>query len=150
MILGDDPRFHDPDKARAWLEAQRWPHGPSCPHCGNINQTRITALQGKAHRRGLYQCKECCDQFTVTVGTVMHQSRVPLNKWVLAMHVMSASAEHVSVRRLQGMLGITYQSTWTLCNRLRKAGGRLERLTNESNGTQLELFENRPNGFRNS
>src|SRR5437762_14271538 len=95
---------------------------PGSRHCG-----------GKAHRRGLYQCKECCDQLTVTVGTVTHRSRVPLNKWILAMHVMSASAERVSVRRLQGMLGITHQSTRPPCNRIRQAGGRLERATNESN-----------------
>lgn len=127
MNSGEDPRFQDADQARAWLEAQRWPHGPLCPHCGNSDQTKITALHGKAHRRGLYQCKDCCDQFTVTVGTVMHRTRVPLHKWVLAMHMMSASTKPVPVRRLQETLGITYQSAWTLRNRIRKADGRIER-----------------------
>jgi transposase-like protein len=116
-----DPRFHDADKARAWLEAQRWPHGPFCPHCGNSDQTKIKALKGKSHRAGLYQCADCRDQFTVTVGTVMERSKIPLNKWVLAMHLMSASKKGMSAHQLHRMLGITYQSAWFLCHRIREA-----------------------------
>lgn len=116
-----DPRFHDVDKARAWLEAQRWPHGPFCPHCGNSDQTKIKALRGKSHRAGLYQCAECREQFTVTVGTVMERSKIPLNKWVLAMHLMSASKKGMSAHQLHRMLGITYQSAWFLCHRIREA-----------------------------
>lgn len=116
-----DPRFHDADKARAWLEAQRWPHGPFCPHCGNSDQTKIKALRGKSHRPGLYQCAECREQFTVTVGTVMERSKIPLNKWVMAMHLMSASKKGMSAHQLHRMLGITYQSAWFLCHRIREA-----------------------------
>lgn len=116
-----DPRFHDADKARAWLEAQRWPHGPFCPHCGNSDQSKIKALRGKSHRAGLYQCAECREQFTVTVGTVMERSKIPLNKWVLAMHLLSASKKGMSAHQLHRMLGITYQSAWFLCHRIREA-----------------------------
>jgi transposase-like protein len=116
-----DPRFHDADKARAWLEAQRWPHGAFCPHCGNSDQNKIKALQGKAHRTGLYQCADCREQFTVTVGTVMERSKIPLNKWVLAMHLMSASKKGMSAHQLHRMLGITYQSAWFLAHRIREA-----------------------------
>jgi len=72
-----DPIFTDADKAREHLEATRWPHGPVCPHCGVIAQA--TALQGKAHRPGVYQCNACREQFTATVGTVFERSKVPLN-----------------------------------------------------------------------
>ena len=70
-----DPVFHDETLAREFMEAQRWPDGPSCPHCGNTDADRITSLKGKAHRPGLFQCKECTEQFTVTIGTVYERSK---------------------------------------------------------------------------
>jgi transposase-like protein len=120
-MLLTDPRFQDADKAREWLEAQRWPTGPICPHCGNSHPDRIVQLHGKAHRPGLYQCKECREQFTVTVGTVMERSKIPLNKWVAAMHLMGASKKGMSAHQLHRMLGITYQSAWFLAHRIREA-----------------------------
>jgi transposase-like protein len=58
--------YNDEDAAREHLEAQLWPNGPFCPHCGSTN---VTALKGKSHRKGLYQCNDCREQFSVTVGT---------------------------------------------------------------------------------
>ena len=75
-----NPIFTDETKAREWLEARVWPEGPVCPHCGNADQDRITSLQGKAHRPGVYQCNECREQFTVTVKTVFERSKIPLTK----------------------------------------------------------------------
>lgn len=115
------PRFHDADAAREWLEAQRWPNGPICPHCGNANRGKITSLKGKAHRPGLYQCGECREQFTVTVGSVMHRSKLPLTKWVAAIHLMASSKKGMSAHQLHRMLGITYQSAWFMFHRLREA-----------------------------
>ncbi|PZR91824.1 MAG: IS1595 family transposase [Hyphomicrobiales bacterium] len=116
-----DLRFQDPDKAREYLEAQRWPDGPVCPHCGNCDQDKITGLRGKAHRPGVYQCNECREQFTVTVGSIMERSKIPLNKWLLAMHLLGASKKGMSAHQLHRMLGITYQSAWFLCHRIREA-----------------------------
>jgi transposase-like protein len=116
-----DPRFQDPEKAREYLEAQRWPNGPVCPHCGNRDQDKITALKGKAHRAGLFQCAECREQFTVTVGSVMERSKIPLNKWLMAMHLLGASKKSMSAHQLHRMLGITYQSAWFLAHRVREA-----------------------------
>lgn len=116
-----DPRFTDANAARDWLEAQRWSDGPNCPHCGNADPTKIKALQGKAHRPGLYQCAECREQFTVTVGSVMERSKIPLNKWLAAMHLMGASKKGMSAHQIHRMLGITYQSAWFLCHRIREA-----------------------------
>ena len=118
-----DARFQDADKAREYLEAQRWPDGKVCPHCGNADQSKITGLKGKAHRAGLYQCNECREQFTVTVGSVMERSKIPLNKWLMAMHLMGASKKGMSAHQLHRMLGITYQSAWFLCHRIREAMG---------------------------
>jgi transposase-like protein len=116
-----DPRFTDETKAREYLETQRWPNGPICPHCGNADQAKIGALNGEAHRPGLYQCNECRQQFTVTVGSVMERSKIPLNKWLMAMHLMGAGKKGTSALQMSRMLEITYQSAWFLCHRIREA-----------------------------
>jgi transposase-like protein len=127
-----DPRFQDADKAREYLEAQRWPNGPICPHCGNADRAKISQLNGRAHRLGLYQCNECREQFTVTVGSVMERSKIPLNKWLMAMHLMGVGKKGTSALQMSRMLGITYQSAWFLCHRIREAMTDLE--PNKSGG----------------
>jgi len=114
----DDACYRDADKARGYLEAQRWPNGPVCAHCGSLN---ATTLHGKAHRAGLYQCNDCREQFTVTLGTVMERSKIPLHKWLLAIHLMGSSKKGVSAHQLHRMLDITYQSAWFLAHRIREA-----------------------------
>ncbi len=84
-----DPIYQDADKAREHLEALRWPDGPVCPHCGVIDNAH--EMTGKSTRPGLYKCCDCREPFTVTVGTVFERSKVPLNKWVLASHLMASS-----------------------------------------------------------
>lgn len=116
-----NPAFTNEDKAREALEAIRWPEGPFCPHCGNANPDKIAKGQGKAHRAGLYYCAECNGQFTVTVGTVMERSKIPLSKWLFAMHLMGASKKGMSALQLQRMLGVTYKTAWFLCHRIREA-----------------------------
>lgn len=116
-----NPAFNDDDAAREALEAIRWPNGAVCPHCGNLDQERIAKGKGKAHRPGLYYCAACNGQFTVTVGTVMERSKIPLSKWLLAMHLMAASKKGMSALQLQRMLGVTYKSAWFLAHRIREA-----------------------------
>jgi transposase-like protein len=118
-----EKRFSDLDAAREWLENQRWPNGPVCPHCGNANQAKIKSLKGKAHRAGLYQCgePECREQFTVTVGSVVHRSKLPLTKWVAAIHLMASSKKGMSAHQLHRMIGVTYESAWFMFHRLREA-----------------------------
>jgi transposase-like protein len=113
-----DSRFQDADKAREWLEMQRWPDGPYCSHCGSFS---ATALKGKAHRPGVFQCNDCREQFTVTTGSVMERSKIPLNKWLMAIHLMASSKKGYSAHQLHRTLGITYQSAWFLAHRIRAA-----------------------------
>jgi transposase-like protein len=113
--------FTDDDKAREAFEAVRWPEGPVCPHCGNLDQEKIAKGEGKATRPGLYYCAACNGQFTVTVGTVMERSKIPLSKWLFAMHLMGASKKGISALQLQRMLGVTYKTAWFLCHRIREA-----------------------------
>lgn len=116
-----NPIFTDDAKAREWLEARVWPEGPVCPHCGNVDQTKIKALQGKAHRPGVYQCAECRQQFTVTVKTVFERSKIPLSKWLAALFLLTASKKGISAHQIHRMLGITYKSAWFMMHRLREA-----------------------------
>jgi transposase-like protein len=112
------PRFIDPVKARKHLEALRWPDGAECPHCGLIDATK---LEGKKHREGVYQCNKCREQFTVTVGTVFEKSKIPLNKWLLATHLLCASKKGMSAAQIQRMLGVTYKTAWFMMHRIREA-----------------------------
>lgn len=115
-----NPIFQDDDLARAWLEARVWANGRVCPHCGAL-EVRTRKLEGKAHRPGLYQCNECREQFTATVGTVMERSKLPLSKWLMATYLLSASKKGMSAHQLSRMLGISYKSTWFMMHRIREA-----------------------------
>jgi transposase-like protein len=112
-------RFIDEDAAREHLESLRWPNGPVCPHCGACE--RNSKLEGKSHRRGLYFCGDCRQQFTVTVGTVFERSKIPLHKWVLATHLLCASKKGMSSHQLHRMLGVTYKTAWFMTHRIREA-----------------------------
>ncbi len=113
--------FHDEDKAREHLEKIRWPNGPWCPHCGNAYPEKITKLQGESHRKGLHQCNECREHFTVTVGSVMESSHIPLHKWVLGFHLMASSKKGVSAHQLWRTLGLgSYRTAWFLAHRIRE------------------------------
>jgi transposase-like protein len=115
-----NPIFTDETKAREWLEARVWPKGPVCPHCGSTGRD-VKALNGKAHRPGVYQCNACREQFTVTVKTVFERSKLPLGKWLAALFLMTASKKGVSAHQVHRSLGISYKSAWFMCHRLREA-----------------------------
>jgi transposase-like protein len=113
------PRFRDDNAARKHLESIRWPNGPICPHCGAFE--RISPLNGKGQRPGLYFCGDCREQFTVTVGTVFERSKIPLHKWVLATHLLCASKKGMSSKQIERMLGVTYKTAWFMTHRIREA-----------------------------
>lgn len=112
-----DTIFHDEAAALAHIEASRWNGTPNCPHCGSLNVHRMA---GKT-QAGMWLCNDCRDKFTVRTGTVMERSHIPLHKWLLAMHLMSASKKGISAHQLHRMLGITYKSAWFLSHRIREA-----------------------------
>jgi len=116
----NQPHFKDESKARQWLEAIRWPDGPICPHCGSVSKDHYK-LEGDAHRDGLYKCKDCREQFTVTVGTVFERSKVKLHVWLQAMHLICSSKKGISSKQLERTLGVTYQTAWFMSHRIREA-----------------------------
>ena len=133
-----EPHFTDEDKAREYLEAMRWPEGPICPHCGVIGEAgRIVRKEktkeqviemiraGKRIRKaqkGLWKCKGCKKQFTVTVGTIFEDSHIPLHKWLLAIHLLTSSKKGMSAHQLMRNLDIKqYKSAWFMAHRIRYA-----------------------------
>ena len=114
-----NPIYNDDDAARAHLETLLWPEGPECPRCG-VGGDRITKLQGKSTRPGVYKCKDCRKPFSVTVGTVMERSHIPLSKWVLAAQLMASSKKGMSALQLQRMIATNYETAWFLFHRLRE------------------------------
>jgi transposase-like protein len=116
-----NPIYSDENKAREHLEKLLWPEGPFCPHCGNADTTRITKLEGKSTRPGVYKCNECEKPFSVTVGTVFERSHIPLNKWLYATHKLNSGKKGTSAHQLHRELGISYKSAWFMCHRIREA-----------------------------
>ena len=114
-----NPIYHDDDKAREHLEALLWPDGPTCPRCG-VTGDRITKLKGKSTRPGVHKCKDCRKPFTVTIGTIMERSHIPLSKWVLAAQLMASSKKGMSALQLQRMIDTNYETAWFLFHRLRE------------------------------
>ncbi len=113
-----NPIFTNEAKARQWLEVHVWPDGPVCPHCGVQN---FTKLEGEAHRPGLYQCNDCRQQFTVTVGTVMERSKIALTKWLMAVYLLSSSKKGMSTNQIGKMLKLPYKTAWFMTHRIREA-----------------------------
>jgi transposase-like protein len=113
-----DPIFHDETKAREWLEASRWPNGPTCPHCGSVRPVRMGGTSG---RPGLFHCPDCRGQFTVRTGQVMERSHVPLTKWVMAYHLMASSKKGISAHQLHRTLKVAYNTAWFMEHRIREA-----------------------------
>ncbi|MBZ5598566.1 MAG: IS1595 family transposase [Acidobacteriia bacterium] len=117
------PQFLDANVAREHLEQMRWPDGPVCPHCSSTKAYKLQAKEGskKPVRLGVYKCAECREQFTVTVNSIFEDSHIPLNKWLLAIHLLCASKKGMSAHQLHRMLGVTYKSAWFMAHRIRYA-----------------------------
>ncbi|MBI1985394.1 MAG: IS1595 family transposase, partial [Rhodospirillales bacterium] len=118
MLDINSPVYKDKNAARKHLEALRWADGRYCPHCGETQHTAF--VRGRKHRPGLYYCNSCKKQFTVTVGTIFERSKVPLNKWVLAFHLMCSSKKGISAHQLHRTLGVTYKTAWFMAHRIRE------------------------------
>ena len=113
------PHLHNEEAAYAYVEARLWPHGPVCPKCGGLD--RITKLQGKSTRIGVYKCNDCRKPFTVKVGTVFEASHVPMHVWLQAMVLLCASKKGISSHQLHRSLGVTLKTAWFMSHRIRES-----------------------------
>src|SRR4030042_5099015 len=107
-------RYSNEDKCRKYLEGLRWHNGIKCPRCGSKKISRIT-------ERNQYDCDKCRYQFSVTAGSIFHDSHLPLWKWFLAVYLMTESKKGISANQLKRSLAISYKTAWYLCHRIRKA-----------------------------
>jgi transposase-like protein len=130
MSVLSRPYFHDETEAFAFVEGVVWPEGPTCPHCGTMD--RIYALNGVRSlpskknpegvvRHGLRKCGHCRGQFTVRMGTIFEESKLPLTKWLQTIFLMTASKKGVSAHQLHRTLEVTYKTAWFLAHRIREA-----------------------------
>jgi transposase-like protein len=122
MSILSAPYFHNEAAAFAKVEAALWADGPVCPHCGCMG--RISAIKPNVEKRvrmGLKKCGDCQKQFTVRIGTIFEESKLPLHIWLQAIHLMCSSKKGVSAHQLHRTLEITYKSAWFLAHRIREA-----------------------------
>lgn len=106
--------FADEKKCRAYIEALRWPTGPTCPRCKGEKIYPIL-------ERDQFVCDSCKYQFSATAGTIFHDSHLPLWKWFLAVYLMAESKKGMSANQLKRTLSVSYKTAWYLCHRIRKA-----------------------------
>lgn len=114
------------DEARELLEEIRWPNGIYCPKCGSTKgaweiKSKPTTKSKNRVTRGTYKCKDCRKKFTVRVGTIFEDSKIPLNKWLAAIFLMNAAKNGISAHELHRQLDITYKSAWFMAHRIRFA-----------------------------
>ena len=120
-------RFSTDEKARHHLERVLWPHGASCPHCKNQKDKPIYKLEPRsdkktAIRAGVYKCGACLKQFTVTVGTVFEDSKIPVRKWLIAWYLVCSSKKGISSLQLQRNLELgSYRTALFMAHRIRHA-----------------------------
>jgi len=108
-------RFPDDEACRAYLFASRWPDGFSCPACGG-------GELGVEQRRHLWQCRGCGRQTSVTAGTAMHKTHLPLSLWFWAAYLVATHGPGISALQLQRQLGISrYETAWTILHKLRRS-----------------------------
>ena len=107
-------QYGSEDRCRKYLEELRWPAGVRCVKCSNEKISRI-------HQRNQFHCESCNHQFSVTAGTIFHDTHLPLWKWFLCTYLICESRKGMSANQLKRTLGISYKTAWYLCHRIRKA-----------------------------
>ena len=119
MSVLSRPEFHDEEAAYAYVEARVWPHGATCPKCGE--RDRVGKMGGASTRIGTYKCYQCRKPFTVKIGTIFEASHVPMHLWLQAIYLMCASKKGISSNQLHRTLGVTLKTAWFMSHRIREA-----------------------------
>jgi len=107
-------KYSTDEHCREALTHLRWPEGFRCLKCKSENVAPV-------HERKVYVCYSCDYQFSVTVGTIFHDTHLPLTKWFLVTYLITESRKGISANQIKRMLGISYKTAWYLCHRIRKA-----------------------------
>lgn len=107
-------RYHDEDACVTAFIRARWPNGPKCPKCGCEHAYRMRT-------RRIFQCSDCKHQMSITAGTILHGSKLPLAKWFLAFYLVGSNKQGISALSLGKHLGISRVSAWHLLHKIRSA-----------------------------
>ena len=115
-ILQFQKEFNTDEKCRQYLEQQRWGNTPACPFCGSTNVHRF------ANNNKIFKCREkvCRSKFSVTVGTIYENTKIPLTKWFLATYILSVHSKGISSLQLATWLDVTQKTAWFLNHRIRE------------------------------
>jgi transposase-like protein len=117
-------KFPNEEAARKYFENRRWGDEPVCGHCGSVN-----AVECKDHKPMPYRCKDCRKHFSVRTGTVLAESRLPLQKWLLAIYMLTSARKGIPSTQMARELGVTQKTAWFLAQRIRETWMADKRLT---------------------
>jgi len=123
-LLDVSKNLQTDEQCFAFLENTRWPDGVRCPTCGHDKISRVARKNpSKNKRAALYTClqADCAQQFSVTSGTMFHDSHLPLHKWFLAVALMVDAKKGMSANQMARHLHVSYRTAWYLAHRIRKA-----------------------------
>src|SRR5260370_36898571 len=126
--------FSDPVNCREYLVARRWPNGVTCPRCGCKD---ILFLE--KYNRWHCRAKHDAPQFTLKTGTIMEDSPIGLDKWLLAMWLLATCKNGISSYEISRAIGVTQKSTWHMMHRIRL--GMQDDLTGGSLFGEIEVDE---------
>lgn len=107
--------FPDEKAARKWFEFIMWPDGRFCPKCGSVNTYKCK------HANSPYRCRDCKKYFSVKSGTVLEDSKIPLQKWALAIYLEVTSLKGISSMKLHRDINVTQKTAWFMLHRIREA-----------------------------
>jgi len=115
-LSGFFKKFPDEETAVKFIEKRIWKDGVVCSHCSSKN---ITKCMGKKQPMP-YHCKDCRKYFSVRIGTIFNESKLPLQKWLLAIYILTNCKKGVSSIYLAEQLGCTQKTAWFLAHRIRE------------------------------
>ena len=119
MSILSEPYFHNEEAAYEFVESKLWPNGATCPKCGE--HQRVSKMQGKSTRIGVYKCYSCRKPFTVKVGTIFEASHVKMHLWLQAIFLIAFSKKGISSNQLHRTLGVTLKTAWFMSHRISEA-----------------------------
>ncbi|MFH1157900.1 MAG: IS1595 family transposase [Pseudomonadota bacterium] len=126
----------DEESARKYFESKRWKDGAHCPHCGSF-----AASECKDHKPMPYRCRDCRKHFSVRTGTVLEESRLPLQKWLMAIYMLTIARKGIPSTQIARELGITQKTAWFLAQRIRETWMNRNGGTGGDMGPTVEIDE---------
>jgi transposase-like protein len=114
-------KFATEEKCIKHLEAIRWPEGLKCIRCNSARVMNFAATGKTGKERNLYECVDCRYQYSVTTGTIFHDTHLPLTKWFIGIYLICSAKKGISAKELQRQLATSYKTAWYMAHRIRLA-----------------------------